>query len=110
MPAQNMALKMTLDPNTTSAIDDTKAIAQYNPTVVGTDTIDGKKCTVVQYTIEGQTVKMWLWQDYGFPLRVEATTSQGTTLMEYQNIEFKDIPDNIFTLPADVQIQQMPGF
>jgi len=109
MPAQNMALKMTWNPTTTSAVDDTEAISKYNPTIVGTDTIDGKKCTVVQYTIEGQTTKMWLWQDHGFPLRVEATTPQGKTTMEYKNIQFNDIPDSLFTLPAGVQIQQMPG-
>jgi len=90
-------------------VDDTEAISKYNPTIVGTDTIDGKKCTVVQYTIEGQTTKMWLWQDHGFPLRVEATTPQGKTTMEYKNIQFNDIPDSLFTLPAGVQIQQMPG-
>jgi outer membrane lipoprotein-sorting protein len=109
MPAQNMALKMTWNPTTTSAVDDTEAISKYNPTIVGTDTIDGKKCTVVEYVIEGQTTKMWLWQDHGFPLKVEATTPQGKTTMEYKNIQFTDIPDSTFTLPAGVQIQQMPG-
>jgi outer membrane lipoprotein-sorting protein len=109
MPAQNMALKMTWNPTTSSAVNDTEAISKYNPTIVGTDTIDGKKCTVVQYTVEGQTTKMWLWQEHGFPLRVEATTPQGKTTMEYKNLEFTNIPDSTFTLPSGVQIQQMPG-
>ena len=109
MPAQKMAIKMTWDPNTTSAMDDTEGISKYNPTIMGTVTIDGKKCTMVEYTIERQTTKMWLWQDRGFPIRVEVTTSQGKSIMEYRNIEFKDIPDSMFTLPSDVAITTIPG-
>jgi outer membrane lipoprotein-sorting protein len=109
MPAENMAIEMSWDPTTKSAVDEAQSLSDYNPTIVGTETIDGKVCTVVQYTVEGQTVKMWLWQDHGLPIRVEATTAQGTTLMEYKNIQFVDIPDNMFTLPADVQIMQISG-
>jgi outer membrane lipoprotein-sorting protein len=109
MPAQNTAIKMTWNPTTKSATDQAKSVSDYNPTIVGTETIDGKVCTVVQYTVQGQTAKMWLWQDYGFPIRVEATTAQGTTVIEYKNIQFVDIPDSMFTLPDGVQITQMPG-
>jgi len=109
MPEENVAIKMSWDPTARSAVDEAQSISGYNPTVVGTETIDGKVCAVVQYTAEGQTVKTWLWQDYGFTVRVEATTPKGTTLIEYKNIEFVDIPDGMFALPADVQIMQVPG-
>lgn len=109
MPAENTAIKMSWSPTTKSAVDEAQSLSDYNPTILGTETVDGKVCTVVQYTVEGQTVKMWLWQDHGIPIRVEATTAQGTTVMEYKNIQFVDIPDNMFTLPAGVQITQIPG-
>jgi outer membrane lipoprotein-sorting protein len=108
IPAQNMAIKMTWDPTPKSATDEATSILDYNPTVLGTETIDGKVCIVVQYTVREQATKMWLWQDQGLPLRVEATTTQGITIMEYKNIQFIDIPDSMFTLPDGVQITQMP--
>jgi len=109
MPAQNTAIKMTWDPNTQSATGQSASIASYNPVVVGTDTIDGKLCTVVQYTVQGNNVKAWIWQDRGLPIRIETTTAQGTAVVELKNIQFVDIPDSQFTLPAGVQISQMPS-
>jgi hypothetical protein len=109
MPAQNMAIKMTFNPTSKSAMDEAKSLSNYNPTIVGTETIDGKVCTVVQYTAQGASTKMWLWQDHGLPIRVEAVTAQVTTLMEYKNIQFSDIADSTFELPAGVQIMQQPG-
>ena len=109
MPAQNMAMKISWEPTTKSAVEEAQSLSEYNPTVVGTETIDGKVCTVVQYSVDGQTMKMWLWQDHGIPIRVEVTTAQGMTVMEYKNIQFVDIPDSMFALPAGVEIIQMPG-
>jgi hypothetical protein len=108
-PAQKTALKLTWNPSTKSATDEAMAITNYSPTILGTETLDGKVCTVVQYTVSGQTTKMWLWKEHGLPIRVEATTPQGLMVMEYKNIEFVDIADSMFTLPADVQITTMPG-
>ncbi len=104
IPDQNMAIKMTFNPTTKSAADEAQSISSYNPTIVGTETIDGKICTIVQYSVSEQSVKMWLWQDRGLPIRVEATTAQGTTVMEYKNIQFSDIADSMFELPAGVLI------
>jgi hypothetical protein len=109
MPDQNMAIQMTWNPTTKSATDEAQSITSYNPTIIGTETIDGMLCTVVQYTVESQTAKMWLWQEHGLPVRVESTTPQGTVVMEYKNIQFTDIPDSTFVLPDGVQITKMPG-
>jgi hypothetical protein len=109
MPDQNMAIQMTWNPTTKSAADEAKSILDYSPAIIGTETIDGKLCTVVQYTAEGQTAKMWLWQEHGLPIRAEITTPQGTVVMEYKNIQFTDIPDSTFVLPDGVQITKMPG-
>ena len=102
-PDQNMAMGMTYEPGE-SAMDEAQAVADYNPTIIGTETLDGKECLVVEYTAGGETVKMWLWKEYGFPIRAEMTTSEGTTVMEYKNIEFVDIDNSMFELPGDVTI------
>jgi len=107
-PDQNMAMKITYE-QPESAIDKAQAITDYNPTIIGHETMDGKVCLVVEYTIEGQTATMWIWEQHGFPIRVEMTTAEGKIIIEYKNIEFVDIPDSMFELPAGVEIMEMPG-
>jgi hypothetical protein len=110
MPAQNMAVKMTYD---SSAIipgiwETSNPIMNYNPTIVGTESIDGKSCTVITWNIPGTgSMKEWVWTDKGFPLKMEMTTSAGTNTIEYRNVDFSDIPDSTFELPAGVTITQM---
>jgi outer membrane lipoprotein-sorting protein len=66
-----------------------------------TETIDGKVCTVLGMKVPGGIAekKIWIWQDYGLPIREEMTTS-GTTTTEMKNIEFGDIPASMFELPS----------
>jgi len=109
MPEQNLAMKIDFSPTTKSAVEEAKSIQNYNPTVVGTETIDGKVCLVVEYTVEGATTKAWIWEEYGFPIRMEVMTTAGKATVEYKNIEFVDIPDSMFELPPDVEIIQQPG-
>jgi outer membrane lipoprotein-sorting protein len=109
MPEQNMAYKATFAPTTQSAMEEAQSITDYDYHEIGTETIDGKVCLVVEYTYEQATVKTWIWKEHGFPIRMEMTTAEGTTTIEYKNIEFGDIPDDMFELPAGVQIIQMPG-
>jgi len=109
IPEQNMAFKVTYDPSQTSPLNDVQSIDQYNPTAIGTETIDGKLCTIVEYSVSGMSVKMWLWQEKGFPLKVITNTSDGTTIVEYKNIEFIDISDSQFEIPNGVQIMDMPS-
>ena len=116
-PDQNMAMKMDFSGTETTGSSQSfsEIMEQYNPTVVGTETIDGKKCTVLEYesTVGDATVtqKMYVWQKYGFPIRVEMTSSlmgtPVTTVMEMKNIDFGHIPDTTFELPAGVEIKDM---
>jgi hypothetical protein len=111
-PDQKMAMKQALDPSQIpqGSTEDTDAILNYNPTVVGTETIDGKVCTVITYDMPGEgSVKTWIWNDKGFPLRMEMNTSAGNTTIEFTNVDFSDIPDSMFQLPSDVTIQDMGG-
>ena len=93
-----------------SALDQTEGITDYNPVILGTETYDGKVCTVVQYTVEGTMTKMWLWKQYGFPIKVETTTSDGTYTVEYKNIVFNNVSDDVFSIPAYITITMTMTF
>jgi outer membrane lipoprotein-sorting protein len=109
MPSQNSAFKMTWDNTSKSAGDASSSISKYNPVILGTETMDGKVCLVVQYTAEGTQTKMWIWQEKGLPVRIEANTAQGLMVMQYKNFEFVDIPDSQFVLPSGVKVSDFPG-
>jgi outer membrane lipoprotein-sorting protein len=116
-PEENMALKMDFSDVPESTLEDIESLMDYKPTVVGVDTVDGKLCTVVEYTYSSEIsgdnyelkTKSWLWQKHGLPIRTETTSSFGgtseTTTTEMKNIDFGDIPNSMFELPAGVEIQ-----
>jgi outer membrane lipoprotein-sorting protein len=116
-PEENMALKMDFSDVPESTLEDIDSLMDYKPTVVGVDTVDGKLCTVVEYTYSSEIsgdnyelkTKSWLWQKHGLPIRTETTSSFGgtseTTTTEMKNIDFGDIPNSMFELPAGVEIQ-----
>lgn len=106
MPAENFAYEIPLGQAPESAVEQAQAIAGYDYTVIGTDTIDGKVCTVVEYSYGGTSAKAWIWKEHGFLIRIESTAPGGTTITEFKNIDFADIDDSMFELPAGVQIVQ----
>jgi outer membrane lipoprotein-sorting protein len=75
-------------------------------TTLGTETIDGKTATILQYMPkqEGNStaMKMWVWNEKGVPLKaLVTTTSGGTTItmdINYSNYSFSDIPDSTFSV------------
>jgi hypothetical protein len=75
-------------------------------TNLGTETIDGKKTTIIQYTQlqsgNNMTIKMWIWNEKGVPLKTLSTiTMQKTTRAinsRYNNYSFSDIPDSTFSV------------
>ncbi len=108
MPTENIAMKMNFDQAQKSVAQGTNTIEQNNPKNLGTETIDGKTCVVLEYTVSSATTKMWIWKDRGLPVKVETTSATGTTLIEYKNYDFSDIPDSMFTLPEGVQVILTP--
>jgi outer membrane lipoprotein-sorting protein len=111
MPDQNMAYKMTLDTSQMAhgaQVGDMPDLLNHDPTIVGTEYIDGKECTVIAFTSDDMSIKLWIWTDTGFPIRTEGTAPDGTqSIMEYKNIDFSDIPDSVFEIPEGVQIIEM---
>ncbi len=114
MPAQNQAMKMPLPqgeavkPESSSATELAKSLAEQKPVVVGSETIDGKACLIIEINTPQGKVKAWLWKEYGFPLRWETETTEGIMRLEWKNIEFISIPDSMFELPSGVTITEVP--
>lgn len=93
-----MVMQTTYEEQET-AFDETEGLTDFDYTIIGTETYDGKVCTVVQYTADGATTKMWIWEEWGFPIKVEVTSSDGTSTVEYTDIEFNNVSDDVFDLP-----------
>jgi outer membrane lipoprotein-sorting protein len=113
-PAENVAIEMDLSGFEELATEVSEDILNYNPTIIGTETLDGKVCLVVAYTYTDSQgvevkIKQWLWKEHGFPIRMETTREGQTSIMEMKNIEFGDIDDSMFELPDGVTIMEMPG-
>jgi outer membrane lipoprotein-sorting protein len=83
---------------------------EENINIVGHETIDGKKCVVIETEDEGSYTKMWVWEEYGFPLKMEITSEGHQINYQYKKVSFDRIPDSMFEIPAGVQIidMQMP--
>ncbi len=114
-PAENMAMKISLhkaeETTGESPTEQSESVEQYNPVTLGTEVLDGKTCLVIKYSTQTEEVKMWVWTKYGLPIRTETATAKGTSVVELKNIDFGDISDSMFELPAGVQIMQIPfGF
>lgn len=83
---------------------------------LGTETVNGENCRLVQYTYGSETVKMWVSTRLNFPVRIQATTSTssasgGDTLqIDYSNISFNAPPSDTFTVPSDITITDMSNY
>ena len=84
-------------------------ITDYTPTIVGTETVDGKTCTVIEYTTDtNQECKVWIWNEYGVTLKIEVREAgQLTMKMEWTDVVVGDIDDSMFELPAGMTIVDM---
>ena len=114
IPSQNIAMTMDFgkvqESVGESPVEQTESVTKYNPATLGTEVLDGKTCLVIEYTTETEQVKMWLWTKYGWPIRTESVTAEGTSVVELKNIEFGNIPDSMFELPAGAQMMEIPMF
>jgi len=75
-------------------------------TTLGTETIDGKTATVIQYTPSqagnSTTIKIWIWNEKGVPLKALYITKneENTVTMDYKysNYSFSDIAQSTFSV------------
>jgi len=113
MPAENMAF--SLDRSLAQEIinnslkEQAHELLAFNPVIVGRETIDNKNCLVVEFFIDEYKNTMWIWEQYGLPIKVESESEQGVVKVSAYNIEFTDLPDNMFELPPGVQVMDVFG-
>lgn len=110
-PDENMAWKTVLDEVPESLTGDVEALMDLNPTIIGTETIDGMRCTVIEYVVmekpEELKMKQWIWVKNGLPVQTEMTSPSGTSRTEMKNLDFGSISDATFELPAGVEIKDL---
>ena len=82
-------------------------IAPYNPTPMGSETVNGVDCYVYQFTADGVTNKYWIWKQYGLTVKNVSSVLGGQT-MEYSNFNFDAIADSMFQLPPGAMITTFP--
>jgi hypothetical protein len=107
MPSANIAYQLSVAAaqQYTANSGDTSSLTQYNPVLVGPDTVNGMACTVYQYTIQGVSTKIWIWNQYGLPVQMVSDT----ITIVYSNYSFSAIDDSMFQLPAGVIVTTMPA-
>jgi hypothetical protein len=80
-----------------------------NTQPLGKEVMDGKNCVVVQYKTDEVDNRVWLWEDYGVPVRIESTYDGSTTVMEYSNYKFEALSESLFELPPGMKVIELPG-
>lgn len=115
-PAEKIAFKITPEKGQEQKVDSPLDYSGYiegkpdKVKFVENMMYEGVKCTVIEVTsADGkEQSKMWIREDYGIPVRVEVTESDGAkSVMEYKNLQLGSLPDDTFKLPAGVQITDM---
>lgn len=74
-------------------------------TIVGSETVDGVDCTVVQATVDGKSSKAWIGTADGLVRKAEGPS--GVVTMTYSRINA--VPDTDFAIPADLKVRDMGG-
>lgn len=116
-PAENMAIKFS-DDDLQGDSDEVETPLDYaedidsDEVITELETVDyeGAKCRVlsVKEKDSQDEAKMWVREDYGIPVRVEATDANGIkSVIEYKNMVVGALPADTFKLPAGVQVQDM---
>ncbi len=82
-------------------------ILECDPKIVGSETMDGKACTVVEYACEGIKSKVWIWNDKGLPVKEEVDDPDGKTVVTFKNFDFNCAASSLFELPAGANVVDM---
>ena len=112
LPKHGIATKVDLfymeDAIQSSIKEQAESLLDYNPVVIGSAMVEGKDCLIIQYTQEEHDIKMWIWKDYGLPIKSEIVGEEGLIIFQIKNIELVDIPDSVFELPPGVPVTEIP--
>ncbi|HBT19037.1 MAG TPA: hypothetical protein DEA52_03170, partial [Clostridiaceae bacterium] len=74
------------------------------------ESLRGITCHVVETKdeVEGITMKMWLHEDYGFPMKIETTMVEGgTSVMDVTDFQVGGLSDALFEVPEDYAVTDL---
>ncbi len=108
------AMKFPMDgPDASSApiqqnpVDNIEEILGFGYTVDGEEEINGMDCIVVNYSDMGADMTMYIWKDYGFPVKTVIDGPTGEMVTEYKEIDFDCADDDEFQLPAGAEVMDL---
>jgi len=107
MPATNTAMKTPLpkEKPADAWAESEEDLADMK--IVGHEKIDGCQCVVVTVAAAEGSMKMWLREDIGMPVRMETGDASNKMVIEYKNFKIGAQPDSLFELPAGAKVMDM---
>lgn len=115
LPVENMAVKVDKgqveEYTENTAESQTQEVEANLPEIEieGRESFDGKDCVVVSYPQQENDVRVWIWEEYGIPIKTETTGDEGETVVELTNLQVKEISADRFELPEGVGVQEVPS-
>jgi hypothetical protein len=113
MPNENMAMAMDMSLMASfvgSSLQEQSAeLMNFNPVIIGRESLDGRSCLVIEYEVHEVTTRTWIWESYGLPLKTEAIGPEATMIALVESIDLSPLDDSLFELPAGVEIVNAPG-
>jgi len=106
-PELKQAMKMPIansEIDTTSPKDYLEKLDSANTMFMKRETFDGKECLVYEINVDGTSSKIWIWEEYGMPLRLETQNGGDKMVTEFLNFKIGDIDDALFKLPEGTKI------
>lgn len=116
-PATNTAMKFSSRDDSEEMLGKADNPTQYEDSIakgslkfIENVVYDGVRCRIVTYSTkeDGMSVKMWLREDYGMPMKQEMVSKKGEKMsIEYKNMKIGAQPPDLFKLPAGVKVQDV---
>jgi len=106
-PSMNQATKMPIEQSEVDTTSPKDYLGEAEPSsmlYMTRETFDGKDCLVYETNTDGVKGKMWIWEEYGMPLRVESQSGGDKVVAEFLNFKIGDIDDSLFRLPEGTKI------
>src|SRR3989338_748830 len=114
IPSQNTATRIPLALHRPNLTDDlpnyTEFLQKNRATVVGSEEIQGRQTDIYQFTdpIGLGDTKAWVWKDKQFPIKIEVRNTQGTTVVELNNVQFDiAVEPAVFQIPDGVEVVEL---
>ncbi len=113
-PESNYAMKMDMDFDMTD--DDMTpdnfydSIEWDNYLFVDKEVLNGMKCVVYRgIDEENNKFTVWIWEDWGMPVKIVSEVNGETMTVEYTDIELNKVDDSVFKIPGNVEIMDFMG-